>query len=89
MSTERDCDKEADGLEVVCAERYQDFGIESVHFHPEYSRTKLHNDIALLRFDGNADFRPQNVRPICMPIGTAATLMQKKVHTIDLLCVLV
>lgn len=79
LATERDCDKEADGLEVVCAERYQDFGIESTHFHPEYSRAKLHNDIALLRLNGDADFRPQNVRPVCMPIGSAVNMSKKKV----------
>lgn len=79
ISTERDCDKDADGLEVVCAERYQDFGIESIHFHPEYTRAKLQNDIALLRLSGNVDFRPQNVRPICLPLGSALTISQKKV----------
>lgn len=78
LSTERDCDKDADGFEVVCAERYQDFDIENVHFHPEFSSLKLQNDIALLRLNRDADFRPQNVRPICMPIGSAAKLSQKK-----------
>lgn len=80
--TERDCEKEADEFEVVCAEKYQDFGIERTHFHPEFSRGKLQNDIALVRLNNDADFRPQNVRPICMPIGSAAILSQKKVNTI-------
>lgn len=79
--TERDCEK-ANELEVVCAERYQDFSIEKTHFHPEFSRGKLQNDIALVRLNNDADFRPQNVRPICMPIGSAAILSQKKVNTI-------
>ncbi|XP_050590762.1 uncharacterized protein LOC126922324 [Bombus affinis] len=79
LNTERDCDKDEDGIEIVCAERYQDIGIESTHFHPQYSRAKLQNDIGLLRLDQDADFRPQNVRPICMPIGSAATLTRKKV----------
>ncbi|XP_015591055.1 melanization protease 1 isoform X2 [Cephus cinctus] len=79
LSTERDCDKDENGLEVVCAERYQDFRIESVHHHPDYSRTKLHNDIALIRLSGDADFRPESVRPICLPIGTASRITHKKV----------
>ncbi|XP_076392709.1 uncharacterized protein LOC100882895 [Megachile rotundata] len=79
FSTERDCDKEADGVEVVCAEKYQDFGIESVHSHSRYLRDKLQNDIALIRLDRDADLRPESVRPICMPIGTAATLTKTKV----------
>lgn len=79
VSTERDCDKEADDLEVVCAEKYQDFGIESVHFHSNYTRAKLQNDIALIRLNRDANLRPQSVRPICMPIGSAATLTKTKV----------
>ncbi|CAK9822834.1 Serine protease easter [Anthophora retusa] len=79
LSTERDCDKDADGLEVVCAERYQDFGIERVHYHPEFSRARLINDIALIRLNANADLRPQSVRPICLPVGEAANLTRKKV----------
>ncbi|XP_054011033.1 transmembrane protease serine 9-like [Hylaeus anthracinus] len=79
LNTERDCDRDETGLEIVCADRYQDFGLESVHFHPEYSSKKLQNDIALLRLNGDADFRPANVRPICMPLGAAATISQKKV----------
>lgn len=82
LNTERDCDKDEDGIEIVCAERYQDIGIESTHFHPRYTRARLQNDIGLLRLDQDADFRPQNVRPICMPIGSAATLTRKKVNAI-------
>ncbi|XP_017755231.1 PREDICTED: uncharacterized protein LOC108547293 [Eufriesea mexicana] len=76
LSTERDCDKDANGLELACAPRYQDFGIESTHFHPKYSN--FQNDIALLRLNGDADF-VQNVRPICLPIGSSNILNQTKV----------
>ncbi|XP_078036062.1 melanization protease 1-like isoform X2 [Augochlora pura] len=79
LSTERDCDKDEDGLESVCAERYQDFGLESVHFHPDYMPRLAQNDIALLRLNGDADFRPKNVRPICLPVGFNSTLPRKKV----------
>lgn len=81
LSTDPDCDKDADGMVVVCAERYQDFGIESTHFHPNYSRLEFRNDIALLRLNGNANLI-QNVRPVCLPIGSASILNQKKVRTI-------
>nr|XP_031825640.1 transmembrane protease serine 9-like [Nomia melanderi] len=79
LDTERDCDKDENGLELVCAERYQDFGLESAIFHPDYVPKSARNDIALLRLNGDADFRPNNVRPVCLPIESAATLNQKKV----------
>ncbi|RLU16063.1 hypothetical protein DMN91_011821 [Ooceraea biroi] len=72
ISKERDCDVDQHGVEVLCAERYQDFGVESVHFHPQYTRRKLQNDIALIRVNSSIDFRPQNAKPVCLPLGTAA-----------------
>ena len=82
LSKERDCDTNNKGLEVVCAERYQDFGVESVQFHPEYTRTKLQNDIALIRLNSTVDFRPRNVKPVCLPFGTATALNHNKVRMI-------
>lgn len=79
LSTERDCDNDEDGLEIVCAEKYQDFDIESVHYHPDYSKAKMQNDIGLIRLKSDVDLRPENARPVCLPIGTAATLGYKKV----------
>ena len=78
ISKERDCDYDEDGLEVRCAERYQDFGVDSIYYHPDYTRTKLQNDIALIKLNDSIDFRPLNVKPICLPFGTAATLKSKK-----------
>ncbi|XP_076289829.1 melanization protease 1-like [Lasioglossum baleicum] len=78
LSTERDCDKNDWGLQVACAERYQDFGLESVHFHPDYTPKSAQNDIALLRLNADADYRPKNVRPICLPVGFNSTLPRKK-----------
>lgn len=79
ISKERDCDLDENGLEVLCGERYQDFGIESYHFHPGYTRRKLQNDIALIRLNGTIDFRPLNSKPICLPYGTAMRINSKKV----------
>lgn len=79
LSTERDCDKDEQGLEVACAEGYQDFGLESVHFHPDYTPRLAQNDIALLRLNGDANFRPENVKPICLPVGFNSTIPRKKV----------
>ncbi|KAG7204079.1 hypothetical protein KM043_001930 [Ampulex compressa] len=79
ISTERDCDKNEEGLEERCAERYQDFGIASIHSHPLYRRATLRNDIALIRVDADIDFRPRSVRPICLPVGPAVKIMQGRV----------
>ncbi|CAD6240899.1 GSCOCT00008986001.2-RA-CDS [Cotesia congregata] len=79
LSTERDCDKDEDGLEIVCADQYQDFLIESTKFHPGYVLSKLQDDIGLIRLASDIDFEPINVKPICLPIGTAQRLGQKTV----------
>lgn len=80
ISKERDCNYDENGLEVGCAERYQDFAAESFYYHPDYTRSKLQNDIALIRLNDSIDFRPLSVKPICLPFGTAARLDQKKVR---------
>ncbi|KAJ8673963.1 hypothetical protein QAD02_005225 [Eretmocerus hayati] len=77
LTTDIDCDDKGTEDEI-CAERYQDFGIERVQSHSEYSSKKLHNDIALIRVDQNIDFRPINVKPICLPIGPASKITSKK-----------
>ncbi|KAF7399196.1 hypothetical protein HZH68_007788 [Vespula germanica] len=81
LSTERDCDKDENGIEVACAERYQDYDIENTYVHPGYTKTKLQNDIALIRLNGDADFRPRNVKPICLPIKSSITLPRKFIVT--------
>lgn len=81
VTTERDCDRDEDGIEIACAEKYQDFEIESSHYHPEYSKTTFRNDIALIRLKGDVNLRPRNVRPICLPIGPPVPLPQKVVVT--------
>ncbi|KYM93570.1 Serine protease easter [Cyphomyrmex costatus] len=81
ISKERDCDLNNQGQEVVCAERYQDFGVDSFQAHPEYTRTKLQNDVALIRLNSTVDFRPLNVKPICLPFGSA-TAINKKVGVV-------
>lgn len=80
ISKERDCDYDEHGLEIQCAERYQDFGVESFYYHPDYTRTKLQNDIALIKLNSSIDFRPSNVKPICLPLGFAALMIPKKVR---------
>ncbi|XP_014215660.1 serine protease easter-like isoform X2 [Copidosoma floridanum] len=77
FAKERDC--EAVGTsEEVCAERYQDFQIESVTSHEKYSTVNYHNDIAIIRVNRDIDFRPDNVKPVCMPIGSSAKISSKK-----------
>ncbi|XP_071650285.1 serine protease ea-like [Temnothorax longispinosus] len=77
INKERDCERDNNGQEVFCAEQYQDFGVDSVRFHPDYTRTRLQNDIALIRLNDSVDFRPRNAKPICLPFGTAAILNHK------------
>ncbi|XP_015509702.1 melanization protease 1 isoform X2 [Neodiprion lecontei] len=77
LSKERDCNYE-EGVEIACAARYQDFLVEKSYAHSGYNREKLHNDIALIRINGDADFQPDSVRPICLPIGNAATIQRQK-----------
>ncbi|KAL0100210.1 hypothetical protein PUN28_019556 [Cardiocondyla obscurior] len=78
ISKERDCEKGSEGEDVLCAEKYQDFEIESVTFHPNYTRTLLQNDIALIRLNGTIDFTPRNVKPICLPFGSATQLTHER-----------
>ncbi|XP_015439901.1 PREDICTED: serine protease easter-like [Dufourea novaeangliae] len=79
LSTAQDCEKDENGRDLVCTEGYQTFQLEGMHFHPEYSTKKLQNDIALMRLNRDVDYTPQNIRPICLPIGPAATMSKKKV----------
>lgn len=84
ISNERDCERNREGQVVVCTERYQDFGVDGIYFHSDYTRTKLQNDIALLRLNGTIDFRPSTVRPICLPYGSAAIINHTKVRIINI-----
>ncbi|XP_046746133.1 melanization protease 1-like isoform X2 [Diprion similis] len=77
LSTERDCDVE-EGVEIACADKYQDFLVERSHPHPGYVGQRAH-DIALIRINGDANFQPASVRPICLPIGEAARVQRPKV----------
>ncbi|KAI4485463.1 hypothetical protein M0804_006968 [Polistes exclamans] len=78
VRTERDC--EMDGNVVLyCADKHQDFGIESVHYHPGYSQ--LENDIALIRLDKDANLTVNNVRPICLPNQDIATIPEQLIAT--------
>ncbi|XP_012527985.1 melanization protease 1 [Monomorium pharaonis] len=78
ISKERDCETDLNGREVVCAERYQDLDVDSFYFHPGYTKTKQQNDIALIRVNVTMSFTPQNVKPICLPFGSAINLTKKK-----------
>lgn len=77
ISREIDCDGMGEGK--ICADKYEDFLIESFLIHSEYDKMKRKNDIALIRLNGEADFTRSNVKPICLPIGDAALQELKKV----------
>ncbi|XP_066589501.1 CLIP domain-containing serine protease B4-like [Prorops nasuta] len=78
LGTECDCDVDMNNEIVVCAEKYQDYRIENVHFHPEYTTSTIHNDIALIRLDRNANLTVKNAKPICLPIGTGSAIPGKR-----------
>jgi hypothetical protein len=48
--------------EEVCAEPHVDFDIEDSIPHPNYSKSHLQNDIALIRIKGTANFRSGDPR---------------------------
>ncbi|XP_046751120.1 uncharacterized protein LOC124414191 [Diprion similis] len=79
LSTERDCDME-EGVAIACADKYQDFLVERSYPHPGYVGKQVQaHDIALIRINGDANFQPASVRPICLPIGEAARVQRPKV----------
>ena len=79
LSTEEDCEGK-DTPDEICAPRLQEFRIEEVIAHKQYNSPKLYqNDIALIRVDRDIDFRFENVKPICLPIGSAAKILGSKV----------
>lgn len=79
VRTESDCEMDGN-IVLYCADKYQDFGIESVHYHPEYSQT-LKNDIALIRLDKDADLTVNNVKPICLPYQDIVTFPKQLIAT--------
>ncbi|XP_058796722.1 melanization protease 1-like [Phymastichus coffea] len=79
MGTDVDCENM--GSQTVCNGEHQDFGIEEVIFHPQYARTALHNDVALIRVNDDIDFRPANAKAICMPLNIAGVIPPKMTVT--------
>lgn len=61
--TVTDCDKDG-----YCTEPVQIIPVESIISHPQYNRRQYINDIGLLRLQYEADFTPDSVRPICLPL---------------------
>ncbi|GLV36629.1 Melanization Protease 1 [Carabus blaptoides fortunei] len=56
-----------------CAPAVQDFSIAEVIPHPQYSPTKLENDIGLLRLSGSVNMTVETVKTICLPTGPLRT----------------
>ncbi|XP_015513327.1 serine protease easter [Neodiprion lecontei] len=81
LSKERDCETDVNGLDINCAQDYQDFSAVGVAVHPDYSRVQQNDDIALILLDEEADFSAANVRPICLPVVPTMTLHSKMIVT--------
>lgn len=67
-STVDDCDR-SDPEDVECADPIQDIAITSVVAHPGFrsKRLELNDDIALIRLAEAANFKQNNIKPICLP----------------------
>lgn len=59
----QDCD--SDGY---CADPIQVIPVEQIIAHPQYNKRQYTNDIGLLRLQWDANFNPDSVRPICLPL---------------------
>lgn len=55
-----------------CAEPVQDIAVKSFVAHPKYDRVNTLNDIGLVQMDQAANFRHNNIKPICLPFSTEA-----------------
>ena len=64
LSKDPDCDRDRG----VCAPVPQDFGVEEIIPHPNYSSPNpFQNDVALVRLDREAEVDFEFVAPICLP----------------------
>ncbi|XP_034484349.1 serine protease grass-like [Drosophila innubila] len=63
--------------QVVCAPQAQDFEVDRVYVHEQYSQESRHNDIALVKLKSDAEFIP-NIKPICLPVNET---LQQNVET--------
>ncbi|GLV36628.1 Melanization Protease 1 [Carabus blaptoides fortunei] len=70
IATDTDCDEINKN---DCAPPVQDYTIAEVISHPQYSPTKLQNDIGLLRLSGPVNMNVDTVKTICLPTGPLRT----------------
>lgn len=66
-SQEIDCSFNQGTLEQSCEGPIEEFGIESVHVHPDHSPRKRHNDIGLIRLDRDVTMK-DHIRAVCLPV---------------------
>ncbi|XP_058790458.1 CLIP domain-containing serine protease B4-like [Phymastichus coffea] len=76
LSSERDCKNG-----IKCNYKHEDFKIDEVYPHPDYSNENYHNDIAIIRLKGSIDFKRTHIRPICLPIDKAEVLPMQGIVT--------
>lgn len=69
-NTVEDCDR-SDPEDVECADPVQDIAVKSITAHPGFQakRLELNDDIALVRLEKAANFKHNNIKPICLPFG--------------------
>ncbi|XP_019880096.1 phenoloxidase-activating factor 1 [Aethina tumida] len=72
VNTDRDC--ETIRNVTTCAPPFQDFRVEKIIPHQMYNpNVNLNYDIGLLRLAGRIDLNKENMRPVCLPLGSSRT----------------
>ncbi|XP_055597074.1 serine protease grass-like [Uranotaenia lowii] len=73
-SSEIDCNiyknKKGEIIERDCANKTEDYGIESIVVHESYQKPKYSNDIGLIRLDRDVEMQ-DHIHPICLPVTPA------------------
>ncbi|KAF2881088.1 hypothetical protein ILUMI_25090 [Ignelater luminosus] len=70
ISTTTDCEE---GKASICTDPVVDLKIEEGIVHPQYSRRKFKNNIALLRLERNIEYT-DFIQPICLPVSESPDL---------------
>ncbi|KAJ9596095.1 hypothetical protein L9F63_012679 [Diploptera punctata] len=70
LTTDPDCDKDYISGKESCAPTPQDFGVEKIIIHPEYSPRSANKwyDIGLIRVNKDIKFT-DFVKPVCLPLS--------------------
>lgn len=82
-NSSEDCDR-SDPDEVECADPVIDIPVQSFKFHPDFlnNRVKLTDDIGIVKLSKAANFKHNNIKPICLPFGEENSQIPNKLVAI-------